>query len=90
MMTCIEAAGFFRSDDFYLQKLHHFRQTSTVQVYQIQFEMLQSLVRARHSHINEAYFLSCCIHGLKDEIRRAVQLFWPSSVDQVFSIAKLQ
>lgn len=66
------------------------QQIFTVREYQQKFEMARSFVVIQYPSLDEDFFISCCINGLRGKIKCAVQLFRPSTVDQVFNIAVLQ
>lgn len=66
-----------------LTKLRH---TTTVRVYQEQFEELAN----RTTNLPESFFISCFISGLKEEVKAGVQMFRPTTITQAIGLAKLQ
>jgi hypothetical protein len=62
------------------------RQTSTVTLYKIQFEVLSN----RLKNLSEEYKLSCFLNGLKDDIRLPLRLLSPQNLNNTFTMAKIQ
>ena len=66
-------------------ELKNLRQTSTVQVYQDQFEELLNRLE-----LTESLAISLFIGGLKDEIGMPVRMFKPITLSDLFTMAKMQ
>ncbi|KAL5723121.1 hypothetical protein ACHQM5_006555 [Ranunculus cassubicifolius] len=69
-------------------KLLH--QRGSVLDYQQQFENLRPLVLLQNPGLSEQYFVDSCIACLSEEIKHQVQMFYPSTVQSVFALARLQ
>ena len=65
-----------------LTKLH---QTIIVKEYQNQFEKLANHIEG----LDDAFFTSCFISGLKEEIRLEVKMFNPKTMMDAIALAKL-
>ncbi|KAL5717940.1 hypothetical protein ACHQM5_010889 [Ranunculus cassubicifolius] len=65
-------------------------QKGSILEYQQQYEQLQPLVLLQNPGLTEQYFIDNCIAGLQKDIRHAVQMFYPTSVQSVFALARLQ
>ena len=68
-----------------MESMTRLRQTSTVAMYKAQFEAMSSRLR----QLSEGYKLSCFLSGLNDEIRLPVRLLAPTTLLQVFALAKI-
>jgi len=69
-----------------METLTRLRQTSTVTLYKIQFEVLSN----RLKNLSEEYKLSCFLNGLKDDIRLPLRLLSPQNLNNAFTMAKIQ
>jgi len=58
--------------------------------YQVRFEELRSLMLNSHPILNESYFVSNFIRGLKDEIRSTMKMMHPATVNQAAEKARQQ
>ena len=56
-----------------MEALINIKQTTTVQLYKTQFEMLSNRVRG----LSDSHRLSCFLGGLKEEIRMGVRMLNP-------------
>ncbi|XP_026378286.1 uncharacterized protein LOC113272700 [Papaver somniferum] len=65
-------------------------QMGTVLEYQEMFEELKALMLAKNKHLTEEYFISSFISELKDELRIAVQMFSPTTLDKAIYLARMQ
>ncbi|KAL5716013.1 hypothetical protein ACHQM5_017757 [Ranunculus cassubicifolius] len=65
-------------------------QKGSILEYQQQFEQLRPLVLLQNPGLSEKYFVDSCIAGLREDIRHSVQMFYPSTVQSVFALARLQ
>nr|GEX37176.1 hypothetical protein [Tanacetum cinerariifolium] len=68
-----------------IMELKNLKHTTSVQVYQDSFEALLNKV-----NLDDSCAISLFIGGLKEEIAYAVRMFKPTSLTEVFSLAKLQ
>ncbi|KAL4309574.1 hypothetical protein GQ457_01G052960 [Hibiscus cannabinus] len=64
-------------------------QLTTVDAYQQQFEELTPLMLQHNSHLDEAYFVSSFISGLKEELRHKVKVHEPKTLAEAAKKAKL-
>ncbi|XP_026410722.1 uncharacterized protein LOC113305945 [Papaver somniferum] len=71
-------------------ELNKLIQVGTVLEYQEVFEELKALMLAKNKHLTEEYFTSSFISGLKDELRIAVQMFSPTTLDKAIYLARMQ
>ncbi|XP_071735106.1 uncharacterized protein [Rutidosis leptorrhynchoides] len=71
-----------------LSELKNLRQTSTVTEYHDEFEMLKR--RDVTLEISEKHAISLFLGGLKKDIELAVRMFKPKSIEDAFTLAKLQ
>ena len=62
----------------------------TVEEYEEKFEELKTLMPTRNPRLDESYFVSSFISGLKDEIKPMVKMFKPQSLSKAFEVAELQ
>jgi hypothetical protein len=69
-----------------MEAITRFRQTSTVTLYKIQFEILSN----RLKNLSEKYKLSCFLSGFKDDIRLPLRLLSPHNLNKAFPMAKIQ
>ncbi|KAL5704564.1 hypothetical protein ACHQM5_022972 [Ranunculus cassubicifolius] len=67
------------------EALTRLKQTSTVDVYQHEFERLSQLV----DNLPEPYLIGCFIAGLKDEIRLDLKIKKPRSLSEAIGVARL-
>lgn len=58
--------------------------------YQESFEELKAFMVAKHRALDENYFTSSFISGLKEDISNKVLLLYPTTLNQAFSMAKMQ
>ncbi|XP_026410851.1 uncharacterized protein LOC113306080 [Papaver somniferum] len=65
-------------------------QEGTILEYQELFEELKALMIAKNKYLNETYFTSSFVSGLKEEIRMAVQVHSPSTLNQAMYLARMQ
>nr|CAD1833683.1 unnamed protein product [Ananas comosus var. bracteatus] len=65
-------------------------QNGTVEEYQEQFEELRSRLLTTKSQFAPEFFLSSFLSGLKKEIRSAVKMLYPSTLEQAYEQARLQ
>lgn len=73
-----------------VEEFNKLRQNGSVEEYQEKFEELKSLMLMKNPKLDEQYFVSSFISGLKDEIRPMVKMFKPEKLSKAFDIAVLQ
>lgn len=66
------------------------KQTCTVEEYTTQFQALQYQVTMESPHVEELFFATTYINGLKEEIRAVVEPHTPDTVRKAATIAKIQ
>ena len=72
--------------DDLMEALTRLRKTTSVITYKIQFEALSNRIKG----LSESHKLSCFLSGLKDEVRLAIRMFAPQSLNAAFGLAKIQ
>ncbi|KAL4326420.1 hypothetical protein GQ457_11G000050 [Hibiscus cannabinus] len=87
-------AGLFHrfSDKEYSDVVEEFNkllQRTTVKEYQERFEELKPYMLLHNSHLDEHYFLSNFISGLKDDIKHRVRAYEPTTLAEAYKKAKL-
>ncbi|XP_026434748.1 uncharacterized protein LOC113332418 [Papaver somniferum] len=65
-------------------------QSSSVDDYYEEFEMLKTLMLKMNPTLSEEYFVMSFLSGLKDEIGKTICMFHPKTLVDVFSLARLQ
>jgi hypothetical protein len=66
------------------------KQTGTVEDYTTQFQALQFEVTMHSSNIDELFFATTYVNGLKDDVRVVVEPHVPTNVRRAATIAKIQ
>jgi hypothetical protein len=74
----------------YLEALERCKQTHTVGKYYQKFEALRHQVLVHNRHYDEAYFVTKFVNGLRHDIRRAIRLHSPRTVDAALALAEKQ
>ena len=69
-----------------IEALTRMRQSTTVVAYKLEFEALSNRIR----ELLPSHKLSCFLSGLKDDIRLAVKMLNPSTLNAAFGLAKIQ
>lgn len=69
-----------------MEALTKLKQSATVAANKSQFEMLSNRIR----NLFESHKLSCFMSGLKDEVRLAMRMQNPRSLNAAFGLAKIQ
>ena len=72
------------------EEFNKLTQNGTVLDYVERFEELKSVVVSRNSHLDEKYFISSFISGLKGELRPMVRLMKPGTLLDAIEIAQYQ
>ncbi|XP_026396090.1 uncharacterized protein LOC113290721 [Papaver somniferum] len=65
-------------------------QTGRVLEYQEQFEEVKALMLAKNKSLTEDYFIHSFVTGLKEYLRMVVQMFTPTTLQQVIFLARRQ
>ncbi|XP_026459394.1 uncharacterized protein LOC113360058 [Papaver somniferum] len=65
-------------------------QLNSVEEYFEDFEALKALMLAKNPSLSEHYFVMSFISGLKEELHNSVAMFYPKSLAQVFSLARME
>nr|XP_027126124.1 uncharacterized protein LOC113742491 [Coffea arabica] len=73
-----------------VEEFNKLQQRGTVEEYEEKFEELKTLMVLRNPKLDELYFVSSFISGLKEEIRPMVKMFKPQTLSKAFEIAELQ
>ena len=66
------------------------KQTNTVEEYTTQFQALQFEVSMHSTNVDELFFATTYVNGLKDDIRAVVEPHTPTTVKKAATIAKIQ
>ena len=69
-----------------MEALTRLKQTISVVVSKGQFKALSNIIQG----LLENHMLSCFLSGLKDDVRLAVKIFSPRSLNKAFGLAKIQ
>jgi hypothetical protein len=82
----------FGSDDYRsaVNEMLSLKQTNTVEEYTTQFQALQFEVSMHSTNVDELFFATTYVSGLKDDIRAAVEPHTPTTVKKAVTIAKIQ
>lgn len=73
------------SYDDLMEALISIKQTSTVEVYKTQFELLSNRVRK----LTDSHKLSCFLGGLKEEIRMGVRILNPHNLISAYRLTRM-
>lgn len=73
-----------------VEELMKIRQERTIEDYQVRFENVRIRVERLRPSLDEAYFLSVFVGGLKDDIRPLIRMLRPTTLAHAFQIAKFQ
>ncbi|XP_026410555.1 uncharacterized protein LOC113305769 [Papaver somniferum] len=65
-------------------------QLNSVEEYFEEFKALKALMLANNPSLSEHYFIMSFISGLKEELRNSVAMFYPKSLTQAFSLARME
>ncbi|XP_026410370.1 uncharacterized protein LOC113305564 [Papaver somniferum] len=76
--------------DNYVVSFNKLSQKTTVEEYFDRYESLKALMKAHNPSSSEDYYTMSFISGLKEEIRKPVQMFKPSSETDAFYLARMQ
>lgn len=89
-VTAVE--GKFGADAYAkaLRKLRNLKQVDTLDSYVHEFEQARYQAAVHNTRLDELFFVTQFIHGLKLEIQHAVQMHQPTTVDKAASLAQLQ
>ena len=84
-----ERFGLIGSRDV-VEEFNKLQSKGTVEEYQEKFEELKTKMLIKNSQLNESYFISNFISGLKEQVKPMVKISKPDTLSKVFEIAKLQ
>lgn len=73
-----------------VEEFNKLQQESNVESYQEKFEELKTLMLIRNPLLNEPYFISSFISGLKEEVKSMVKMLNPESLTKAYEIDRLQ
>lgn len=73
-----------------IEEFNKLQQTGTVLEYQERFEELKSLLLTKDPRLPETYFISSFISGLREELKPAVRMMKPVTLQDAFDVAQLQ
>ena len=73
-----------------IEEFNKLQQKGAVEEYEEKFEELKTLMLLRNQKLDELYFVSSFISGLKEEIRPSVNMFKPQTLSKAFEVAELQ
>ncbi|XP_027150132.1 uncharacterized protein LOC113750340 [Coffea eugenioides] len=73
-----------------IEEFNKLQQEGSVEEYQERFEELKPLMLARNSNLDESYFTSSFISGLKEEIKPMVKMLRPTTLSEAFEISLWQ
>ncbi|XP_071906170.1 uncharacterized protein [Coffea arabica] len=73
-----------------IEEFNKLQQKGAVEEYEEKFEELKTLMLLRNPKLDELYFVSSFISGLKEEIRPMVKMFKPQTLAKAFEVAELQ
>ena len=74
----------------YLEELENLSQVTSVESYYSKFEELMHKLLVYNKGFDETFFVTKFVGGLKTEIKAAIKLHKPRTVDAVLSLAKTQ
>ncbi|KAL4384039.1 hypothetical protein GQ457_15G021620 [Hibiscus cannabinus] len=72
-----------------IEEFNKLSQKSTVEEYQEKFEELKPFMIQQNASLDENYFVSSFISGLKEELKHRVKAHRPKTVDEAYRLAKL-
>ena len=78
-----------RSGKDVVEDFNKLRQSGKVKEYQERFEELKTHMMIRNQHLDEEYFVSSFISGLKDEIKTMIKMVKPATLSEAFELAAL-
>ncbi|XP_027102590.1 uncharacterized protein [Coffea arabica] len=73
-----------------VEEFNKLQQVGTVEEYEEKFEELKTLMLTKNPRLDESYFVSSFISGLKEEIKPMVKMFRPQTLTKAFEVAELQ
>ncbi|XP_012702297.1 uncharacterized protein LOC105914588 [Setaria italica] len=73
-----------------MDELLHIRQLSTVEAYHIKFDELQHRVLVHNGNLDDTFFVTRFMQGLKEEISSVIKLHKPKNVDTALALAITQ
>ena len=82
LQICFKASSY----DDPIKALISVKQTTIVEIYKTQCELLSNRVKG----LSESHKLSCFLGGLKEEIRMGVQMLNPQNLVTIYELARMQ
>ena len=73
-----------------VEEFNKLQQVGTVEEYKEKFEELKTLMLTKNPKLDESYFISSFISGLKEEIKPMVKMFKPQALSKAFEVVELQ
>jgi hypothetical protein len=82
----------FGSDDYrsVVNEMLSLKQTNTVEEYTTQFQALQFEVSMHSTNVDELFFATTYVNGLRNDIRAVVEPHTPTTVKKAATIARIQ
>ena len=89
---CVAVHSKFDRDMYqqHLEKLEGWKKSGSVDEYYVKFAELMHRVLVYNKSFDETFFVSMFVGGLRTEIKAAIKLHKPRSVDAALSLAKTQ
>ncbi|XP_071937632.1 uncharacterized protein [Coffea arabica] len=79
-----------RSGNDVIEEFNKLQQTGKLEEFQKKFEELKTLMMIKNPYLDEEYFVSNFISGLKDEIKTMIRMLKPATLSETFEMAILQ
>ncbi|XP_027183811.1 uncharacterized protein LOC113782099 [Coffea eugenioides] len=73
-----------------VEEFNKLQQRGSVEEYEEKFEELKTLMLMKNPRLDELYFVSSFISGLKEDIKPMVKMFKPQTLMKAFEVAELQ
>ena len=73
-----------------VEEFNKLQQKGTVEEYEEKFEEFKTPMLTRNPKLDESYFVSSFVSGLKEEIKPMIEMFKPQTVAKPFEVAELQ
>ena len=73
-----------------VEEFNKLQQARKVEEYQEKFEELKTLMMIKKSHLDEEYFVSSFISGLRDEITTMIRMLRTTTLSEAFDMVILQ
>ena len=73
-----------------VEEFNKLQQVGSVKEYQEQFEELKPLMLIKNRNLDESYFISSFISGLKEEIKPMLRMLKPATLTEAFELSQWQ